>query len=121
MVARSAFTRLRYSPALLAGTLAGMALFYWGVPVMALAALAAGEGAALFFALGGWALMALAFLPTLRLCHGSGCRFWLLAPALPLAGLLYSLMTLASAVAYWRGRGGPGRAGTLPAGGGSPA
>jgi hypothetical protein len=121
MVARSAFTQLRYSPALLAGTLAGMALLYWGVPVLALAALAAGEGAALFFALGAWALMALAFLPTLRLYRGSGWRCWLLAPALPLAGLLYSLMTLASAVAYWRGRGGAWKGRTLPAGGGSPA
>jgi hopene-associated glycosyltransferase HpnB len=121
MVARSAFTQLRYSPALLAGTLAGMALLYWGVPVLALAALAADEGAALFFALGAWALMALAFLPTLRLYRGSGWRCWLLAPALPLAGLLYSLMTLASAVAYWRGRGGAWKGRTLPAGGGSPA
>jgi hopene-associated glycosyltransferase HpnB len=121
MVTRSAFTQLRYSPALLAGTLAGMALLYWGVPVLALAALAAGEGAALFFAVGAWALMALAFLPTLRLYHGPGWRSWLLAPALPLAGLLYSLMTLASAVAYWRGRGGAWKGRTLPAGGGSPA
>jgi hopene-associated glycosyltransferase HpnB len=121
MVARSAFTQLRYSPALLAGALAGMALLYWGVPVLALAALAAGEGAALFFAVGAWALMALAFLPTLRLYHGPGWRPWLLAPALPLAGLLYSLMTLASAVAYWRGRGGAWKGRTLPAGGGSPA
>jgi hopene-associated glycosyltransferase HpnB len=121
MVARSAFTQLRYSPALLAGTLAGMALLYWGVPVLALAALTADEGAALSFALGAWALMALAFLPTLRLYRGSGWRCWLLAPALPLAGLLYSLMTLASAVAYWRGRGGAWKGRTLPAGGGSPA
>jgi hopene-associated glycosyltransferase HpnB len=121
MVARSAFTQLRYSPALLLGTLAGMALLYWGVPLLALAALAAGGGPALYLTLGAWALMALAFLPTLRLYRGSGWRSWLLAPALPLAGLLYSLMTLASAVAYWRGRGGAWKGRTLPTGGGSPA
>ena len=111
MVARSAFTQLRYSGPLLAGTLAGMALLYWGVPVIALAALLTGHPLALLGALGAWALMTLAFIPTLRLYR----RSLAVAPALPLAGLLYSLMTLASALAYWRGRGGAWKGRTLPA------
>jgi len=111
MVARSAFTQLRYSVFLLAGTLAAMALLYWGVPIMVLAALATGRTAALLCALGAWALMTLAFIPTLRL-YGKSL---LAAPSLPLAGLLYSLMTLASAVAYWRGRGGAWKGRTLSA------
>lgn len=110
MVARSAFTQLRYSTVLLIGTAIGMAVLYWGIPVVALAALLRGETAALLLALGGWGLTSLAFVPTLRL-YG---RSLLAAPSLPLAGLLYSLMTLASAVAYWRGRGGAWKGRTLP-------
>ena len=111
MVARSAFTQLGYSSLLLIGTLAGMALLYWAVPVMALAALLTGRAAALLCALGAWALMTLAFMPTLRLYR----RPLFAAPSLPLAGLLYSLMTLASAIAHWRGRGGAWKGRTLAA------
>lgn len=117
MVARSAFTQLRYSIVLLLGTVIGMAVLYWGIPAVALAALLCGETATLLLALGSWGLMSLAFSPTLRL-YG---RSLLIAPSLPLAGLLYSLMTLASAVSYWRGRGGAWKGRTLPAGGGSRA
>jgi len=117
MVARSAFTQLDYSPWLLAGTLLGMALLYWGVPVLVLAALLAGQGPALLAALAAWALMTLVFIPTLRLYR----RPLLAGAALPLAGLLYSLMTLASAIAYWRGRGGAWKGRTLPADGSAPA
>ena len=111
MVARSAFTQLGYSSLLLAGTLAGMALLYWGVPVLALAALLTGQATALLSALGAWALMTLAFTPVLRLYR----RPLPAAPLLPLAGFMYSLMTFASAVAYWRGRGGAWKGRTLSA------
>ena len=117
MVARSAFTQLDYSPWLLAGTLLGMALLYWGVPVLALAALLAWQGPALLAALAAWGVMALVFIPTLRLYR----RPLLVSAALPLAGLFYSLMTLASAIAYWRGRGGAWKGRTLPADGRAPA
>ena len=52
----------------------------------------------------GWvvATVDLAFLPILWLYKQS----ILLAPLLPLAGLMYSLMTIDSAIAHWRGRGG---------------
>jgi hypothetical protein len=49
-----------------------------------------------------WALMILAYRPTLRL-YGKPAMGALL---LPLVGLLYSLMTITSAVRHWRGRGG---------------
>lgn len=113
MVARSAFTQLRYSTPLLAGTTAGMALLYWAAPVLALAGWLQGDPWVTPVALAGWALMSVAFVPTLIL-YG---RSPLVAVSLPLAGLLYSLMTVASAVSYWRGRGGAWKGRTLPAGG----
>ena len=113
MVARTAYTQLHHSPWLLAGTVLGMALLYLVPPVgLALGMLwqswtAAGLG------LAAWAAMAVGFLPTLRLYR----RPWILAPLLPLAGLLYSLMTVSSALRHWRGRGGQwkGRAQAGPA------
>ena len=118
MVARSAYTQLRYSPVLLAGTLLGL-LFLYALPpvgtVIGLAALLAGHGAgvgvpaALTFGAGlaGWALMSLSFVPMLRLYRLSPLR----APGLPLIALLYAAMTADSARrhyaglgAQWRGR-----------------
>ena len=63
MVARSAYAQLRYSPLLLAGTVAGMALTYLAPPLLALFA----HGIAQIFGIAAWGLMALAFQPTLRL------------------------------------------------------
>jgi hopene-associated glycosyltransferase HpnB len=109
MVSRSAFTQLGYSAALLALTLAGMMLLYWGPPVVAAVAALSGAVLPLGLSLLAWVLMTLAFLPTLRLYR----KPLIYAPALPLAGLLYSLMTLASAVAFWCGRGGAWKGRTL--------
>ena len=114
MVARSAYTQLRYSPALLAGTLLGLLFLYALPPAGALAGLAAlgaggGSPAAFTFGAGlaGWALMSLSFLPLLRLYRLSPLR----APGLPLIALLYAAMTADSARrhyaglgAQWRGR-----------------
>ena len=46
--------------------------------------------------------MSVAFLPTLRTYHTP--RF--LAPLLPLIAFFYVAATIASAVMFWRGRGG---------------
>jgi hopene-associated glycosyltransferase HpnB len=115
MVARSAYTQLRYSPALLAGTLLGLLFLYSLPPAGAIAGLVAltagpgGEAAALTLGAGlaGWALMSLSFLPMLRLYRLSPLR----APGLPLIALLYAAMTADSARrhyaglgAQWRGR-----------------
>lgn len=95
MVVRSAFTQLRHSPFLLLGTVFGMAFLYFAGPV-ALAVEGAGTG------LAAWGLMALSFLPMLRL-YGQPPWFAFL---LPLAGLMYTVMTVDSALRHWRGRGG---------------
>jgi hopene-associated glycosyltransferase HpnB len=101
MVARSAYTQLRYSPVALVGTVAGLAWLYL-VPVAAAVIGAvmqdpwlAAPGAA------AWALMSASYLPMLRLYRLSPLR----APALPLIAALYAAMTVSSARRYHRGRG----------------
>jgi len=98
MVARSAYAQLRYSPLLLAGTAAGMALTYLVPPLMALFA----SGSARVMGLWAWCLMAVVFQPTLRLYRLS--LLWGLA--LPAIALCYMLFTLDSALQFARGRGG---------------
>jgi len=98
MVARSAYAQLRYSPLLLLATMAGMALTYLVPPLVAMF----GSGAARWIGVGAWALMFVAFQPTLR--------FYRLSPlwglALPVIALQYMLFTLDSAHQYVRGQGG---------------
>jgi hopene-associated glycosyltransferase HpnB len=98
MVARSAYAQLRYSPLLLAGTVAGMALSYLAPPLIAVF----GSGSARILGLFAWALMAMAFAPTLRLYRVSLLWGW----ALPPIALCYMLYTLDSALQFARGRGG---------------
>jgi len=104
MIARSAYTQLRYSPALLAGTIAGLLLLYAAPPAGVIAWLAAPGGAAAAAAgvagLTGWALMTVSFLPMLRLYRLSPLR----APSLPLIALLYAAMTADSARRHYAGR-----------------
>jgi hopene-associated glycosyltransferase HpnB len=116
MVARSAYTQLRYSPALLAGTLAGLLWLYVLPPAAAvagLAALAAGGGAAAGWLAGaglaGWAIMAASFVPMLRLYGLSPLR----APGLPLIALLYAAMTADSGRRHHAGRGGEWKGRTI--------
>ena len=108
MVARSAYTQLNYSPALLAATLAGLLFLYLLPPAGAITGLAVllagGSGPAAFAAaagLAGWALMSLSYLPMLRLYRLSPLR----APGLPLIALLYAAMTADSARRHHTGRG----------------
>ena len=101
MIARTAFTQLRYSPWLLAGTLAGMTVIYLAPPVIALLLGAPGWPAWL-----AWAAMCCAYAPMLRYYGRS--PYW--APALPLVALFYVGATIASAVRYWRGKGGQWKA-----------
>jgi hopene-associated glycosyltransferase HpnB len=98
MVSRSAYAQLNYSPWLLAGTVAGMALIYLAAPALA----ALGPGAARWVGLAVCALMVAGFRPMLRYYGLS--PLWGLA--LPLIGALYTLFTVQSAIAVWRGRGG---------------
>jgi hopene-associated glycosyltransferase HpnB len=98
LVARTAFTQLRYSTLFLAGTLAGMFLTYLA-PVMLLIV---HDSTAKILGFLAWLLMTLSFLPTLRFYRLSPA--W--APLLPLTALFYSYATWLSAVRYWTGRGG---------------
>ncbi|HEY7920468.1 MAG TPA: glycosyltransferase, partial [Streptosporangiaceae bacterium] len=100
MIARSAYTQLRYSPGLLAATLAGLLWLYALPPVAAVAGLASvatGGGAAAGWTaaagLAGWAAMSASFLPVLRLYRLG----WWRAPLLPLVAGLYAVMTADSA------------------------
>lgn len=97
MIARSAYTQLRYSPLLLAGAVAGMALTYLAPPVLSLAG-----GWRLWPAWLAWGAMAFAYLPMLREYRQPA---WL-APLLPLTALFYLGATLDSALRYWLRRGG---------------
>jgi len=98
MVVRSAYAQLRYSPLLLSVTVAGMLLTYLAPPALAVF----GSGLPRWIGLASWALMAVAFQPTLRFYRMS--PLWGLA--LPAIALQYMLFTLDSAYQYARGRGG---------------
>jgi hopene-associated glycosyltransferase HpnB len=98
MVARSAYTQLRYSPLMLAGTLAGMIANYAAPPFITLLV---GDGARVAAGL-SWLCMAVAFQPMLRFYRRS--PLWGLA--LPVIGIFYAAFTLDSAIQFWRGRGG---------------
>ncbi|MFI6416076.1 glycosyltransferase [Streptomyces sp. NPDC050842] len=101
MVSRSAYAQLRYSPLVLAGTVAGLVVVYL-VPPVALAAGAVTRDAVAAWAGGAaWAVMAGTYVPMLRYYRQP---LWL-APLLPFTALLYLLMTVDSAVQHYRGRG----------------
>ncbi len=101
MVARSAYTQLHYSPLLLAGCVAGLALLYLVPPLAALAWPLHGQGAAGALGVAAWALLAASFVPTLAL-YGRAPVWGL---ALPIAGLLYAAMTIDSARRHHRADG----------------
>jgi hopene-associated glycosyltransferase HpnB len=119
MIARSAYTQLRYSPLLLAGTLAGLLWLYALPPAAALGGLgwlAAGGGSSAGWlaaaGLAGWAIMSVSYVPLLRLYRLSPWR----APGLPLIAVLYAAMTADSARRYHAGRGGEWKGRTIPSG-----
>jgi hopene-associated glycosyltransferase HpnB len=98
MIARTAFTQLRHSALLLAGTLLGMALIYLAPPLL----LFAPDNVARALGLAAWILMSAAYIPALRFYRQP---LWL-APLLPLTAAFYTFATVESAVRNWRGSGG---------------
>jgi hopene-associated glycosyltransferase HpnB len=119
MIARSAYTQLRYSPWLLSATVAGLVLLFAVPPLAAvggLIALAAGAGiesSAGLIALvgvGAWAAMSATWVPMLRLYRLSPLR----APMLPLVAMLYAAMTVDSARRHRAGQGGVWKGRALP-------
>jgi hopene-associated glycosyltransferase HpnB len=113
MVARSAYTQLRYSLALTAAVVVGLAWLYLLPPAAAIAGIillaagpaAAAVGTAAWLAvagLAGWLVMSVTYVPVLRLYRLSPAR----APSLPLIAAMYAAMTADSARRHHRGRGG---------------
>jgi hopene-associated glycosyltransferase HpnB len=98
MIARSAYVQLRYSLLLLLGTCTGMLALYALPVVIALAA----PGPARWTAAAAWALMAIAFQPTLQRYRRN--PLWGLA--LPAIAMFYLAATCASALRFYRGHGG---------------
>lgn len=98
MIARTAFTQLRYSAVLLAIALLGLTLV-WCVPL--LEAVFGVHGWERACGLAAFAMGAVSFLPTLRRYRRS--PLWSLT--LPLIALFYMAATVASALAHWRGGG----------------
>jgi hopene-associated glycosyltransferase HpnB len=102
MVARTAFTQLRYSSGLLSIALMSMVIIYLIPPISTVLGLALGQW--LLLSIGGvtWLLMAIAYWPTIRLYQLS--PLWTLL--MPLIAGLYTLMTFDSALRHWQGKGG---------------
>jgi hopene-associated glycosyltransferase HpnB len=101
MIARSAYTQLRYSPLLLVGTVLGLILTYLVPPV---AVIVGGvQGDALVWGAGalGWLIMSASYVPMLR--------FYAVTPfaaaALPAVAVVYAAMTVDSARRHRAGRG----------------
>jgi len=97
MVARTAYVQLRYSPAILLGTVLGLALIWLAPALLALF----GHGAARTMGALAWAGSAASFLPTLRRFRQS--PLWALA--LPGIACFYLAATVGSAIDHHRGRG----------------
>ncbi len=102
MVQRTAFTQLKYSELLLAGTLLGLAIIFL-FPVFTVVTWPwHGRTAVGLAGLIAYVLMTASYIPTVR---DYGLAAWR-ALLLPLAAALYCAMTVSSALAHWRRRGG---------------
>lgn len=98
MISRCAFNQLHHSVLLLAGALIGMVVIYLLPPALLF------TGRLWPMTLGGltWALMTIAFIPTVR--HFRLSPLW--AMTLPLAAFFFMGATFHSALKYWFGHGG---------------
>lgn len=97
-VVRSAFAQLRGSPLQLVGAVVGMVTVYLAPPFFAVFA----DGTPQMAGVASWILMALSFVPTLRLYGQAMVRSF----ALPVVAAAFTAFTLESALLHWRGRGG---------------
>ena len=97
MVQRSAYAQLHYSVILLGLCAALLAVAFWVPPT----AILAGDTRLRALGLIAFTAMVITYVPTLWFYKRS--PLWALA--LPITGTLYLLMTISSAVRYWRGSG----------------
>lgn len=102
MVARTAFEQLGNSTLALIGTVLAMSVAYLVPPLAAVGLLGGGWIVVVAGVVTWWGLIGVAFSPTLRLYGLS--KAWSLL--LPVAAFLFTLMTVSSAIRYWRGKGG---------------
>ena len=102
MVRRTAFTQLGHSGLALGGTVIAMTGLYLVPPAAAFAGAVSGDGALTLAGASAWALMGIAYWPTLAFYGQPAWR----APLLPVAALFFTLMTVDSACRHWAGRGG---------------
>lgn len=106
MVARTAYTQLGYSPWILAGTVVALLVVFLVPPLAVLLSPWHGSLLALLAGAASLALMVQAYRPTLAL-YGMGIFH---ALTLPVAGALYTAMTVDSARQHWQGKGGQWKA-----------
>ncbi|MBY0422930.1 MAG: glycosyltransferase [Parvularculaceae bacterium] len=102
MVSRSAFAQLGYSWLALVGAVLSMALVYLGPPLVALLTPWHRDGFAGAAAATAWFIMTYTYRPTTAIYRLP----WAAALTLPVAALFYMAMTVSSALAYARGKGG---------------
>ena len=98
MIVRSAFAQLGYSASMLVLTVLMLGVTYLAPPLMLLSR----QPAVMLCGAVAWLGMNVAFLPTLRAYNAPR----LIALLLPLIAIFYAAATVASAVLFWRGRGG---------------
>lgn len=110
MVARTAYVQLDHNPVWLAGTIIGMLILYLAPPASVLIGFFSGNMMLMGLGAASWLTMAWTYLPTLDLYRLN--PLW--AMSLPLAGALYTLMTLDSARLHYLGRGGAWKGRTYP-------
>ncbi len=97
MVARTAFTQLRYSAGWLSACTGLMVIAFWVPPVATLA----GDGVCSLLGAAGWTAMAIGYAPTLRFYGRKlSAGFFL-----PVVATLYLAMTWHSAIRHWSGSG----------------
>ena len=101
MVARNAYTQLNYSVWLLMIAVFGMIILYLSSPIALFTGIFQQNMAIIFLGMVIWLLMAIAYLPTIKLYRLS--PWWSLS--LPAIAFLYTLMTIDSARKYWIGEG----------------
>lgn len=101
MVARSAYTQLRYSPVALAGTVLGLTVIYLGPPAITLTGAFAGGRDLLLAGAVAWLLLTASYLPMVAYYRVG--ILWALS--LPAAATLYAAMTVDSARRHRRGAG----------------
>jgi hopene-associated glycosyltransferase HpnB len=101
MVARSAYTQLRYSVLALAGTLIGLAVIYLGPTAVTIGGLVSGNGSVAAGGVTAWVLLTASYVPMIAY-YRLGAQ-WVLT--LPVAATIYGAMTVDSARRHYRGVG----------------